>query len=358
MANTTIHEHPHALDRIREIEQKVVEIEKKVPRTIVRVEKKLIDFPFSRYFLGHQKPEDAKFKPEWRLWKNDRLTLAWLGQSTVLINFYGTWILTDPVFSERAGIHVGPITVGPRRLVQAPLKPDELPPIDLLLISHAHMDHSDIPSLRALRPAKHAIIAANTQKVYQGLNLPDLQVLDWGERKTYAANESHEIHESPESPITIEAIEPRHAGWRMPWDPCRSRKEKNGFSYNAYFIEKHDASGQWHAIVFGGDTGYTTSFLRLGDRMRAAGREIECAIMPIGTYNPWVETHCNPEQAWRMTREMNARAIVPVHWNTFTQSSEPRFEPLQWLHAVVDEPHAIALSEHGQTWTYPSDWPG
>jgi L-ascorbate metabolism protein UlaG (beta-lactamase superfamily) len=141
----------------------------------------------------------------------------------------------------------------------------------------------------------------------------------------------------------------------MPWDSCRSRKEKNGRSYNAYLVEKTDEDGQHHALVFGGDTGYIKSFRALGDRMRLMGREIECAIMPIGTYNPWVETHCNPEQAWRMTLEMNARCIVPIHWNTFTQSSEPRYEPIEWLRAVVDTSEAIALSDHGETWTYLPD---
>src|SRR5581483_2787740 len=97
----------NTLDRIREIEREI-------PRTIVRMEKKIVKFPFQRYFLGHQKPEDPKFVPDWKTWPNDSITLSWLGQSTVLINFYGAWILTDPVFSERVGIPVGPITVGPR----------------------------------------------------------------------------------------------------------------------------------------------------------------------------------------------------------------------------------------------------
>jgi len=108
--------------------QHLREIEKKVPRTIVRIEKKLIDFPFRKYFIGHKQTEPPKYKPDWRSWKNDRLTLAWLGQSTVLINFYGTWILTDPVFSNRCGITVGPMTLGPRRLVDVPLLPVDVGP--------------------------------------------------------------------------------------------------------------------------------------------------------------------------------------------------------------------------------------
>ena len=340
MPETTTHEKRH---RLREIEREI-------PQAIVRVEKKIVHFPFRRYFLGHQKPEEPKFKPDWRTWSNDTLTLAWLGQSTVLINFYGTWILTDPVFSERVGIPVGPLTVGPRRMVHPPLKPEELPWLDLILISHAHMDHTDLPSLRKILDRQQGlkehtrtkiIVAANTLSVYESLKPNPVQELDWNE----------ELELNSTSDTRIQAIQVRHAGWRMPWHPCRSRKEPNGMSYNAYLVEKQDEHGDWHAFVFGGDTGYINSFYKLGERMRLLGREIECAIMPIGTYNPWVQTHCNPEQAWRMTQEMNARHIVPIHWNTYTQSSEPRYEPIEWLRHVVDDPHAIALSEHGKTWS-------
>jgi len=334
--------------------QRIKEIEREIPRTLIRVEKKIVKFPFQRYFLGHHKPEDPKYKPDWKTWPNDTLTLAWLGQSTVLINFYGTWIITDPVFSERVGIPLGPLTIGPRRMVHAPLQPEELPPLDLILLSHAHMDHSDIPSLQRMALGRFGhigslaqptiIVAANTKEVYSPLKLNSLQELDWGESLSIGDARNPEPH------TRIEAIEVRHAGWRMPWQPCRARKEKNGMSYNGYLVEKRDDRGQLHAFVFGGDTGYIKSFYNIGERMRLEGREIDCAIMPIGTYNPWVQTHCNPEQAWRMTREMNARHIVPIHWNTYMQSSEPRYEPMEWLKKVVEDRHAIALTEHGQSW--------
>src|SRR6185312_14084094 len=88
------------------------------------------DFPFSKYFIGSKKPEKAPYKPNWRSWKNDELTMAWIGHATVLINFYGTWIITDPVFTERCGIKPLGVTIGPRRLVECPLDVKELPPID------------------------------------------------------------------------------------------------------------------------------------------------------------------------------------------------------------------------------------
>jgi L-ascorbate metabolism protein UlaG (beta-lactamase superfamily) len=324
-------------NKLRDFEQKVL----RTPKRLVKIEKKLVEFPFSKYFIGHKKPDKAKYRPNWRQWSNDELTMAWLGHSMVLINFYGTWILTDPAFSERVGISVlGLLTVGPRRMVTCPLEPNELPPIDLLLISHAHMDHTDIPSLKKLRNARHAIVAFNTMGVYKEVKLRDVRHLDWGDTINY-----------PDlGDLRVEALEVKHAGWRMPWDPCRSRNEPNGFSYNGYLLEKKNALGETHSLVFAGDTGYTPAFKALGDRFRNEGREIDIALMPIGAYNPWIEARCNPEQAWRMTQEMNARKILPIHWNTYMQSSEARFEPIEWLRSAVENDDDIVLSEHGDTW--------
>lgn len=304
------------------------------------VERKPQDFPFSRYFIGGQKPEEPKYTPNWRDWKNDEITVAWIGHATVLINFYGTWILTDPVFSDRTGYNLGFMVVGPKRLVNPALMPDNLPKIDLLLLSHTHMDHTDRPSLRKLRNARRLFCARNTADIYEKLKIPDLQELDWGDRVKLDDRD-----------VVIEAIEVKHFGWRYPWEPCRGRNEEGGRSFNAFMIEGKDPSGKLRSIVFAGDTAYTESFKRLGDRLRAEGRTIDLAIMPIGAYEPWIGAHCNPEQAWQMTEEMNAERILPVHWNTFIQSAEPRFEPIEWLHNSVDDDDQIVINDIGQTWS-------
>jgi ribonuclease BN (tRNA processing enzyme) len=90
-----------------------------------------------------------EFRPIPSSWDNGTITAAWIGHSTVLINFYGLHIITDPVFSERIGLNIGGLfTIGPRRLVSPALSIEQLPPIDLILLSHAHMDHLDVPSLK------------------------------------------------------------------------------------------------------------------------------------------------------------------------------------------------------------------
>ncbi|PYS83989.1 MAG: hypothetical protein DMF67_06900 [Acidobacteria bacterium] len=85
----------------------------------------------------------APHKPQPATWSDERLTVAWLGHATVLINFYGTWLLTDPVLRSRVGVRVGAVTLGPRRLVRPALTFKELPKLDAVLVSHAHMDHCD-----------------------------------------------------------------------------------------------------------------------------------------------------------------------------------------------------------------------
>src|ERR687885_2071823 len=96
----------------------------------------------------------APERPSPRSWSDRGLYAAWLGHSTVLLKIDGFTILTDPVFSDRAGLSFGPVTLGIKRLVSPALKARDLPDIDLILLSHAHMDHVDLPSLRILEDPK------------------------------------------------------------------------------------------------------------------------------------------------------------------------------------------------------------
>src|SRR6201986_149621 len=100
----------------------------------------------------------APHKPRPDEWSDERLTVAWLGHATVLINFYGTWLLTDPGLRSRVGVRVGAMTLGPRRLVRPALTVRELPKLDAVLVSHAHMDHCDMGTLRRL-PRRARVVA-------------------------------------------------------------------------------------------------------------------------------------------------------------------------------------------------------
>jgi L-ascorbate metabolism protein UlaG (beta-lactamase superfamily) len=265
----------------------------------------------------------APHKPVPASWSNERLTVAWLGHATVLINFYGTWLLTDPVLRTRVGINVAGMTFGMRRLVHPALSIGELPPLDAVLISHAHMDHCDIGTLKRLPRSLHAVVQRGNLDLVKRFR--QRSELDWGE--------SVEVNGA-----LIEAVEVNHWGARMLKDKHRG--------YGGFLVTKNN-----RALVFGGDTAYTNAFGRL--RHRA---QIDLAIMPIGAYDPYIYVHASPEQAWAMRREMNAKYILPMHHSTFQLSREPAGEPIErMLKAAGRERWRVALTELGQTWVLPED---
>ncbi len=243
---------------------------------------------------------------------------VWIGHTTVLLSVDGFTILTDPVFSTRIGVKVGPYVVGMKRLVHPAVSIKEIPTPDLILLSHAHMDHFDRPSLRQLENRKTAIVtAASTSDLLRVKRYGSVQELRW--------NESHRI-----GPAKISAFEVKHWGARTRTDVHRG--------YNGYVIE----IGR-HRIVFGGDTAYTDTF-----RSIRASKPVDLAIMPIGAYDPWIHAHCTPEQALAMANDAGAEFVLPVHHQTFKLSSEPYREPIErLLRAVGSAEDRVAVREIG-----------
>src|SRR4051812_38559122 len=127
----------------------------------------------------------APVKPEPAKWSDNKITMCWVGHATVLINFYGMHILTDPVFGKRVGISLGLGTAGPKRYIAPGLLPDDLPPIDVILMSHAHMDHMDIPSLRRLPKDTFTVTPKLTGDVLAGARLKNITELSWKESATF-----------------------------------------------------------------------------------------------------------------------------------------------------------------------------
>ena len=257
-------------------------------------------------------------------WSDGGITLTWIGHSTFLINLEGTTILTDPVFSEKIGFSVlGLATVGLRRFVPPAFQMHELPKLDLVLVSHAHMDHYDVPSLEKLPRDVPIIMARDTKEFAEDIEFTHLTELDWGQSAQVDG-------------VHVEAVPVKHWGRRYPWDQERG--------YNGLLITKHKRS-----VLFAGDTACT-------DQLAAAlkGRRPEVAIIPIGGYNPYIGSHASPEQAWDMFNELHAKHLVPMHWRTFRMSHERPFEPFERLTTAVNGTASkIALHEIGQTWSLP-----
>lgn len=279
----------------------------------------------ARSFLSQRIAEAGKpiapapHRPQPASWDDDSLTVAWLGHATVLINFYGTWLLTDPALRPHVGLTVAGLTIGPRRLVMPALPINELPPLDAVLISHAHMDHCDLGTLRRLPRTTPAVVQRGNADLVRRFRR--VHELAWGE--------SVEIKGA-----RIESIKVNHWGARSLTDKHRG--------YGGFLISKHNRT-----LVFGGDTAYTDAFAPLSRRA-----QIDLAILPVGGYDPYIHAHANPEQAWAMRREMDATYILPMHHSTFRLSREPVKDPIKRLLAAAgNERWRIALTEPGQTWT-------
>jgi L-ascorbate metabolism protein UlaG (beta-lactamase superfamily) len=263
----------------------------------------------------------AELTPTPQYWNSQDITAAWLGHSTVLLNFYGVNILTDPALGRRVGADTLFGTIGAKRLIAPALLARQLPPIDLVLLSHAHMDHLDPATLRALPGRPRAVTARNTLDLLRDTRLNEPRELAWGERTRISTLNGE---------VDIAAFEVKHWGARWRVDTHRG--------YNGYTITREGRS-----LLFGGDTAWCGSFRGL----RRQG-PFEMAIMPIGAYQPWIGAHCTPEQAVRMANDAGARFVLPIHFKTFPLGREGSIEPMERLEGAV-EAERIAWRQVGQT---------
>jgi L-ascorbate metabolism protein UlaG (beta-lactamase superfamily) len=268
----------------------------------------------------------APHRPSPLEWHDDRVTAAWLGHATVLVNFFGVNILTDPLFFARCGIRLPPLTIGPKRYVACALKPKDLPRIDLVLLSHAHFDHLDVPSLHMIDRDTTVVTAGRTTDILQSIRFREVIELDWGEDRTI---------ETPHGSVTVAAFQLRHWGARMRYDDYRH--------YNAYVFERGGKR-----LGFLGDSARTPAHIL------ASRGPIDLVFVPIGAYHPWIHAHCTPEEAVAMGDEAGARYLMPIHHQTFMLSWEPMTEPIQRFTAALrNAPNRVALTEIGQTFELP-----
>ena len=248
------------------------------------------------------------------------LAAAWLGHATLLLRVGGRTILTDPVFSPRVGVSLLFATIGPKRFQRPALSIDELPPIDLILSSHAHFDHLDRPSLwrlsRRFRDVP-VLAAAGTADLLEDLGFRAVRELKWEGRADVAD-------------LRVSAVPVTHWGPRVFFDNWRG--------YNGYLIESPR-----HRLLFGGDTAMTDAFAGIGP--------VDLMAVGIGAYNPYIAAHASPEQAWAMAEMAGARHVLPMHHATFKLSHEPMAEPLaRFLAAAGGDAHRVVARRVGDLW--------
>lgn len=212
-------------------------------------------------------------------------------------------------------------------MTQPALTVNELPPIDLVLLSHAHFDHIDWRTLRHFGSETAVITAPRTRDLLRWTKLRDVTELRWREEK--------ELHAAAGS-LLVRAFRVNHWGARMRRDTERG--------YNGYVLERNG-----DRVIFAGDSALTNSFAGLRD-----GRPYHLAIIGIGAYQPWIRSHCTPEQAVTMATAAGARFIMPVHHQTFKLSFELFREPIErFIDALKIQPERVALREIGETFVLP-----
>jgi L-ascorbate metabolism protein UlaG (beta-lactamase superfamily) len=249
---------------------------------------------------------DAPFAPPGRAGP-DQIAATFIGQSTFLLQVGGITILTDPIWSQRAS----PVSfAGPRRVRDAGQRLEALPHVDLLLVSHCHYDHLDLPTLRAVRErwSPVAVTGLCNAPHLAKAGIGDAHELDWWQQIEVRG-------------ARITYVPAQHFSARTPFD-------RNRALWGGFVIE---AGG--HAVYFAGDTGYSAHFAEI--RQRFPG--IDLALLPIGAYEPrrlMSLHHTNPDEAVRAHLDLGAKLSVGMHFGTFQLTDEAIEAPTQALAAA------------------------
>ena len=240
--------------------------------------------------------------------EGERMLVTWIGHATVLVQTAGLNILTDPIWSERAS----PFSfIGPRRVRAPGVRFEDLPKIDVVLVSHNHYDHMDLPTLRRLWARDRSVIVTSlgNDTILRNAGI-EAVARDWGGRVPLGNG--------------TEVIVARNHHWSSRWFTDRNRALWSAFAVRT-------PSGN---IFFAGDTGWGD-----GSWAREAARlgPYRLAILPIGAYEPrevMASNHVNPEEAMQVFEIMNPVTALGMHWGTFQLTWEPIDEPWQRLAAL------------------------
>ena len=231
-------------------------------------------------------------------------SLTWIGHASFVLRLGGLLVATDPIFSTR-------IAGAVRREVAPGVALDDLPPIDVVTVSHNHYDHLDLPTLKRIGPAATYVVPLGNGATLLRAGLPNVVELDWWQ--------SHRI-----GALEIVLVPARHWSMRAPWN--RNDALWGGFVYRT------SEGVAYHS----GDTAYFDGFREIGARLGA----IDWAMLPIGAYEPrWFmqPQHMNPEEAGQAFVDLGARRFVAMHWGTFRLTDEPLGEPPERIRGFFRE---------------------
>lgn len=228
----------------------------------------------------------------------DRVT--WLGHASFLLRLTGQTIVTDPFLSD----HASPVPpLGPKRAVPPAFRAQELPPIDVLVITHNHYDHLDLPSLDKLprAPGARAIVPLGLGHYASSRGFDQVVEMDWHDR------------------ITINGLE-------IVAVPAIHMSKRGFFDRNRTLWTGYRLQTERRRVYVAGDTAYGPVFRELGPDIGP----FDLGLVPIGAYEPRLlmrQVHTTPEEAVKIGRDLSIKRLVAKHWGTIKLTDEPLFEP-------------------------------
>ena len=276
--------------------------------------KKVVDFAV---------PQHANKEGSFLQTNRTEQTITWIGHSTFFIQKEGLNILTDPVWANRMGFS--------KRLTAPGLPLEEIPNIDIVLISHGHYDHLHINTLKRIKGKPLFIIPEGLGYLFKRHKLINYLELAWYEQ--------HTIGE-----LQIHFVPAKHWTRRMLWDT-------NSSHWGGYVLK---TANDDNSLYFAGDSGYFRGFKEIGERFT-----IHTALMPIGAYDPeWFmhPSHVTPEEAIQAFHDVGAKVFIPMHYGAFMLADDTPKEALDrldvaWSKFVTNETELKQL-ELGETLKY------
>jgi N-acyl-phosphatidylethanolamine-hydrolysing phospholipase D len=270
----------------------------------------------------------APFNSELLAANRTRNSVSFIGHATVHFQLGGLNVLTDPQFSKRAS-PVG--FAGPQRLTPPGATIKQLPHIDLIVISHNHYDHLDLPSLYSLlqQPGGQPMIAVplGNGQLLRALGAKRIQELDWWDHIELQGTR-------------ISSVPVHH------WS-ARTFLDRNRSLWSGWVVENHAGK-----VFFAGDTAYSSDFKDIGAHFGA----FDLAIIPIGAYAPRSEMkgrHVNPAEAVQIHLDLHAKQSLGIHWGSFELTDEPLDEPLRDLTKAIQKARlptdTFFVLNHGET---------
>jgi len=227
------------------------------------------------------------------------LMVRWLGHSTVLIEMSGRWVLIDPVLNQYAS----PVPGVTRRFSKAPIRVEDLPHIDAVVISHDHYDHLEKDTVVFLsRRGAVFFVPSKVGQYIRKWGVPSGQIreLSWWEEFRFET-------------LTFICVPACHFSGRGLFD-------RNETLWAGWIVRSDTRS-----LYYSGDTGYANHFAAIGERYGP----FDLTLIKIGAYNEaWPYIHVDPEQAVKAHIEVKGKVLLPVHWATFTLALHPWDEPI------------------------------